>query len=1397
MIQRLLPLLLAVAGCLPAADQIAFVAGTQYAVESDTSVPVTLVRNGDLAGEASVQVALNPFGFLYPFTAAVAGTDHTFATTTVTFAAGQRLATVTVPILADAASDGHRFVALTLTGPVNATVGTGGEAGLATSATVGIIDDETGAGGGGPLVIHPLDTYNSYHGEAAGSIRVPVLRQGATTDALTASWTISDGTGAITPLSGTLSWAAGEGGTRYVDAALTNTPGDDRNRTYFLTVTGGGTTATHTINVMDAVGLPGGFIAVSGLLPLIVEEPAGAPVTVSCWFERIRGSAGAATMSVALQVPAQASDVTLLTTSLTWADGEGGRKAVQLQVLPDDLAELSEYVTLSLTLDAGSRAGFAGYSDIVRTSAQQVLHILPNDQSASQSWLGFANPQWAVVEGGTASIAVERFGNLAAAASATFAITNSSSQNADWSAAPATGLLSWAAGEGGVRTVSFSAVQDALSEPAELVRVSLSGLAGATLASSASVDVAILDDDFQTRSDAAGLSRIEFLYPGSTTSVTEGGSASLLLRRTGPAPAAASVTLVPAAGTAVPGSDFPLAPVTVSWAAGETGDKLAVIPTINDGVGEPYESLVVWISAPVGAATQVGPTQITVGIADDDGAPAPEFTWETVTTGLVDEAVGSVTVNLVRTGGGSGAVSFHWALNTPTDSWHSFASKADVSGATSGTLSWADGETGAKPITIAIVDDTLADNGAYLRITAIPTAGEPGALSSPYTDLWVRDNDSPAQEPEWVGVLLDAPSYLIPEGGTQTITLRRAGRHSGPLAVRVSGFASGSRAAEPWVDYTLSALSASWADGDLADKTITLTALTDALVLEADEEVRIDFTVDSGNAQVASYVHRQDGAVLWQISTQFRNALIDQAASAAGDIIATSSQTVFTEGVDSALVLTLGRVGGASGVVTVSYATLMESLPDEARQGSDYTPVAGTVTWADGDSAAKTISIPLLDDALVEFPERVRLYLALSAGQARTVVPGWIFSIADNDANVVTPGISFASAGTSHPETGGALSVTLQRTGALTGSASVDLTVSGSATLGADYALSATTISFAAGAATAAVTLTPVDDGAGDPGETVVLTLANPSAGLVLLAPAAFTATLSEVVDTTAPTVSVTTVGGRTPAGGAVTVARSPAAVVIAASDDVAVHLVTATLNGSAVTVAAAGAGWQIAALPLALGANTLVVTARDAAGNEAQASVAVTFRPTQTFTLHDTYVASGTGAPVTTTPALLGLAAGDLRRFDPSTKTLVDVPADAELTPGVAYTLKEGVAAPTLPPAGHDAVPATAGRLNGLAQGWNLRTVTGGQAAEWSPDTVTAVIDGAPAVTLAQAIAAGQLRPYCWAYNPADGSVRLITRDPAKVPGSSSTIPAGWNVWLPSGHGGTIQLIFTPAGRG
>ena len=59
-------------------------------------------------------------------------------------------------------------------------------------------------------------------------------------------------------------------------------------------------------------------------------------------------------------------------------------------------------------------------------------------------------------------------------------------------------------------------------------------------------------------------------------------------------------------------------------------------------------------------------------------------------------------------------------------------------------------------------------------------------------------------------------------------------------------------------------------------------------------------------------------------------------------------------------VLTVQRSGGSLGAISVNYSTIART----ATEGSDYTATTGTLSWADGDSAAKTISIPLLVDAL-------------------------------------------------------------------------------------------------------------------------------------------------------------------------------------------------------------------------------------------------------------------------------------------------------------------------------------------------------------------------------------------------------------------------------------------------
>jgi len=76
------------------------------------------------------------------------------------------------------------------------------------------------------------------------------------------------------------------------------------------------------------------------------------------------------------------------------------------------------------------------------------------------------------------------------------------------------------------------------------------------------------------------------------------------------------------------------------------------------------------------------------------------------------------------------------------------------------------------------------------------------------------------------------------------------------------------------------------------------------------------------------------------------------------------SSTTYSGSEGTTLTLSVTRTGGSLGALTVGYAT----LPGTATT-ADYTPAAGTLTWADGDAATKTISVPLTTDLLVEGTE--------------------------------------------------------------------------------------------------------------------------------------------------------------------------------------------------------------------------------------------------------------------------------------------------------------------------------------------------------------------------------------------------------------------------------------------
>ncbi len=93
-----------------------------------------------------------------------------------------------------------------------------------------------------------------------------------------------------------------------------------------------------------------------------------------------------------------------------------------------------------------------------------------------------------------------------------------------------------------------------------------------------------------------------------------------------------------------------------------------------------------------------------------------------------------------------------------------------------------------------------------------------------------------------------------------------------------------------------------------------------------------------------------------------------------------------------ALVL-VERIGDTNGTVTVDYST----TPATATAGVDYTKQNGTLSFAPGD-AAQVITIPILDDALVEDDKTVSVDLRNpSAGATLGPQPSAVLSLLDDD----------------------------------------------------------------------------------------------------------------------------------------------------------------------------------------------------------------------------------------------------------------------------------------------------------------------------------------------------------------------------------------------------------------
>jgi subtilisin family serine protease len=171
----------------------------------------------------------------------------------------------------------------------------------------------------------------------------------------------------------------------------------------------------------------------------------------------------------------------------------------------------------------------------------------------------------------------------------------------------------------------------------------------------------------------------------------------------------------------------------------------------------------------------------------------------------------------------------------------------------------------------------------------------------------------------------------------------------------------------------------------------------------------------------------------------------------------------------SQLQFTVSLSSASTSAVSVNYATANSS----ATAGSDYTAVAGTVTFNPGETS-KVVTVGILGDTTVEANESFLVNLSGVVGNA-TIADGQGIGTITNDD--VSPVLGLAINDVTVNENAGTAVFTVSLSQASTSNVSVRFTTAnGSARNGRDYLGASGTVTFAPGQLTRTITVTLYDD---------------------------------------------------------------------------------------------------------------------------------------------------------------------------------------------------------------------------------------------------------------------------------------------------------------------------------
>jgi Ca2+-binding RTX toxin-like protein len=494
--------------------------------------------------------------------------------------------------------------------------------------------------------------------------------------------------------------------------------------------------------------------------------------------------------------------------------------------------------------------------------------------------------------------------------------------------------------------ITIQATGDTTDEFNETFTVALSNPSNATLGSTIVSTATLVNDDTVVPQPTVTISP-------PTLSQEEGnsGTTAFIFNVTLSNPSTQTVTInfATGGGTATIGSDYTANSGTLTFNPGDTSQQITVLVN-GDTSSEADETFNVTLSSSTNAT--LGTTiSSTATIVNDDSAGSPGTLAFSSPTYTVNESGTQATITITRSNGTTGSVS----VNIATATGGTATAGSDYTSLTQ-TLTFNNGET-SKTVNIPINSDTLDEANETVNLTLANATGG-ATIGGASAVLTIVDNNPPP-------TLSISPATLSQNEGNSgttafsfTVSLNTASGQTVTVP-----YTTNNGTATAGSDYTDNDGTLTFNPGDTT-KTITVQVNGDTSV-----EPNETFTVNLG---------APTNATLGTTSQSTATLLNDDVVTTNPGVLSFSAPTytVTENGVQATL--TVVRTGGSDGAVTVRLATANGT----ATAGNDYTSVNTTISFADGDTTAKTITIPISDDTLVESNETVKLTLSNPTGGA-------------------------------------------------------------------------------------------------------------------------------------------------------------------------------------------------------------------------------------------------------------------------------------------------------------------------------------------------------------------------------------------------------------------------------